>query len=84
MMPVLEELAAEYDGRLHVEYINVKEHPARANEYSVRSIPTQIFLDETGNELFHHLGFISKEDILAKWAELGVNLDASPQSEAGE
>ena len=29
-------------------------------------------------ELFRHEGFMSREDILAKWKELGVDLDAAP------
>jgi thioredoxin 1 len=37
-------------------------------------IPTQIFYDADGNELFRHEGFYAKEDILAKWAELGIDL----------
>ena len=36
-----------------------------------RSIPTQIFFNELGEELFRHVGFISEDDILAKWAEFG-------------
>jgi thioredoxin 1 len=35
-------------------------------------IPTQIFFDAEGRELFRHTGFLAKEDILAKWKELGV------------
>ena len=37
-------------------------------------IPTQIFHDTGGKELFRHTGFFAKEDILAKWKELGVGL----------
>jgi thioredoxin 1 len=37
-------------------------------------IPTQIFYDASGEELFRHTGFFSKEYILAKWKELGVKL----------
>jgi len=40
----------------------------------VEMIPTQIFLDASGKELFRHTGFFGKEDILAKWKELGVDL----------
>ena len=38
----------------------------------VSIIPTQVFLDADGNELFRHTGFYAKADILAKWAEFGV------------
>ena len=40
----------------------------------MKFIPTQIFLDASGKELFRHVGFFSKDDILAKWKELGVDL----------
>jgi thioredoxin 1 len=34
-------------------------------------IPTQIFFDADGNELFRHEGFYARADMLAKWQELG-------------
>jgi thioredoxin 1 len=37
-------------------------------------IPTQIFYDAAGKELFRHEGFFGKDDILAKWKEFGVDL----------
>jgi thioredoxin 1 len=48
----------------------------------MRSIPTQIFFDATGKELWRHVGFISKEDILGKWKELGLTLKAAPQEKS--
>lgn len=74
MNVVLEDLAREYDNRLRVWFIDAKEDPDAAEKYSIRMIPTQLFLDTDGKELFRHEGFISKEDILKKWAELGVDL----------
>lgn len=74
MAPMLEELRAEYEGVLKVEFIDVWENPEAGKEYGIRLIPTQIFYDSSGGELFRHEGFFSKEDILAKWKELGVEL----------
>ncbi|MHC4457951.1 MAG: thioredoxin family protein [Planctomycetota bacterium] len=74
MAPILEELKSEYEGVLKVEFIDVWENPEAGKEYGIRLIPTQIFYDSTGRELFRHEGFFSKEDILAKWKELGVEL----------
>ena len=45
-----------------------------AEKYGIQSIPTQIFFDASGKERFRHEGFFSKEEILAKWKELGVDL----------
>ena len=74
MAPILEELKKEYEGRLIVEFIDVWKNPAEAPKYGIKLIPTQIFFDASGKELFRHEGFYSKEDILAKWKEFGVDL----------
>jgi len=75
MAPILEELRSEYKGKLRVEFIDVWENPAAGDQYKIRVIPTQIFFDPSGKELFRHVGFMSKEDILSKWKELGFTLE---------
>ena len=74
MAPILEELKTEYAETFDVEFIDVWENPKAGKEYGVRLIPTQIFYNSSGKELFRHEGFFSKEDILTKWKELGVEL----------
>jgi len=81
MIPVLAQLREEYAGRLSVEFVNTEENPAEANKYNIKLIPTQVFIDASGKELFRHEGFFSKEDILAKWKEFGVDL-SGPSSQA--
>ena len=75
MAPILEELRREYSGKLEVAFIDVWKDPGAGKRYGIRMIPTQIFYDASGRELFRHVGFFPKEDILAKWKELGVDLD---------
>jgi thioredoxin 1 len=82
MAPILEELKKEYTGRMHVEFIDVWENENAGKEYAVEMIPTQIFYDADGKELFRHTGFFGKEDILAKWKELGVDLSGGKPSTA--
>lgn len=77
MAPILAELAAEQAGRLEVLVIDVREDPEAAAKYGIRLIPTQIFFDAAGKELWRHEGFIDKAAILARWAELGVALPAA-------
>jgi thioredoxin 1 len=60
---------------LEVQFIDVWENPEAGKKYGVNVIPTQIFCDAQGKELFRHEGFMGKEDILAKWKELGVSLN---------
>ena len=74
MAPILEELKKEYAGRMEVVFIDVWEKPEAAKPYGIETIPTQIFFDAEGKELFRHVGFFAKDDILAKWKELAVNL----------
>ncbi len=81
MAPVLEELKEQYKGSLNVVFIDVWKDPNAGTEYGIKHIPTQIFYDAAGKELFRHEGFFSKEDILAKFKEFGVDLsDASAQT----
>jgi thioredoxin 1 len=72
MAPELEELKKEYAGALEVEFIDVWKRSRDAEPYKVRAIPTQIFYDARGKEVARHLGFMSKEDILAKFKSLGI------------
>lgn len=81
MAPILENLKEEYAGKLDVVFVDVWENPDEATKYKIKLIPTQIFYGPSGNELFRHEGFFSKEDILAKWKELGVSLEASASSQ---
>jgi thioredoxin 1 len=81
MAPILEQLKSEYEGTLIVDFIDVWKNPDEAPKYNIKLIPTQIFYDASGKERFRHEGFISKEDILAKWKELGVDL-SGPAAES--
>lgn len=80
MAPILAELKTEYAGSMEVEFIDVWQNPQAARQYGIEAIPTQIFFDASGKELFRHEGFYSKEEILAKWKELGVSLTRTAES----
>lgn len=74
MAPILEELKTEYAGKFKVEFMDVRKDPMLGTIYNIRLIPTQIFFDASGKELFRHEGFYSKKDILSKWKELGLEM----------
>jgi thioredoxin 1 len=74
MAPILEELRAEYAGSLEVVFVDVWKKPEEGDKYGVRMIPTQIFYDAAGKELYRHAGFMSKEDILKKLQELKIQV----------
>ena len=79
MAPILDEMEKTYAGQMNVEFIDVWKDKAVGQQYGIRSIPTQIFFDADGNELFRHEGFFPRDDMVAKWKELGVSLEGELQ-----
>lgn len=59
LVPVVEEIAAEYEGKAAVVKCNVDESPDAPAEYRIRNIPTLLFFKN--GELKHKLvGTVSK------------------------
>ena len=46
MSPVIEELAAEYQGKVKVCKVNVDQEPALASHFQITSIPTVMLFDK--------------------------------------
>ena len=82
MAPILDELKTELTGRLDVVFIDVWKNPEAAKGYEFKLIPTQIFFDAEGQELFRHEGFFGRDDILAEWQKLGYTFE-SPARDQG-
>jgi len=81
MQPILAELTAEYEGQMTVKFIDVYENSSVAEKYKIRGIPTQIFFDAEGKEISRNVGFIPKDEILARWKSLGYEFKKNPSSE---
>ena len=60
--PIVEELAAEYDGRLSFAKVNVDESPKIATRYSIQAIPT-LLLFKDGKPVKQVVGFKSKKEL---------------------
>jgi len=75
MEPILRDLRSEYAGKVDVIVIDVQKNHQAGRDARIRVIPTQIFYDANGKELFRHKGFYSREEILTKWRELGFDVD---------
>lgn len=71
MTPILEELAKEQKGKLDVQFVDVYKRGDLAQKFKIMSIPTQIFFNAKGKELFRHIGFYPKAEIMKKLKELG-------------
>lgn len=66
--PILDELAAEYDGKLVVGKVNVDEEPALAAQFKITSIPTMKIFN-AGREEKNLVGAMPKNVIESKFAE---------------
>lgn len=75
MAPILEDFKTNYSDKFTVEFVDIYKNSAPAKKYKIRVIPTQVFLNSSGSEVFRHEGFFPKEDILKKWKELGFSME---------
>ncbi|MGB2906314.1 MAG: thioredoxin family protein [Candidatus Aminicenantaceae bacterium] len=64
MQPVMREIAKEYKGIIQVVFYDVWKIPDYAKKYGIKVIPTQVFMDKDGKEIFRHVGFFAQEDII--------------------
>lgn len=76
MQPIVDEIKKEYAGKVKVVFHDVwsKEGREAGSAYGVRLIPTQVFLDKSGNEVFRHEGFFGKKAIEKVLSDNGVSL----------
>ncbi len=72
MRPVLKELAKEYAGKADILVIDVYRYQNLAKDYKVQLIPTLVFFDAKGKEIYRQMGAMEKDKIVAKLKEVGV------------
>lgn len=66
MAPILEELTREYKGKAAVFFIDVRENYDQVQRFGLRAIPTQVFYDKSGREVWRHEGFLDKKAIVER------------------
>jgi thioredoxin 1 len=72
MAPILEKLEKAYAGKAAVVFLDVWEDAAPAKYFGIRTIPTQIFFDKKGKEVYRHEGFLGEEEIVRRLKDMGV------------
>jgi thioredoxin 1 len=72
MAPILDKLEKQYRGRAVVVFIDLRYDREAAQRFGIRAIPTQIFFDKKGQEVYRHMGFLSEEAIVAQLQSMGV------------
>lgn len=70
--PILKELEKEYTGKAQVLIVDVYQQQDLAREYRVSLIPTLVFFDKAGKEVFRHVGAWDKASMVGKLKEAGA------------
>ena len=73
MAPIMAKLEKAYEGRAAIVFIDVWKHNEQAGRFGIRAIPTQIFYDETGREVYRHVGFMGEKEIVKQLGKMGVH-----------
>ena len=72
MAPIMEKMEKVYKGKAVITFIDVWEDRESANRFGIRAIPTQIFFDKNGKEVYRHVGFLAEKRIVAILKKMGV------------
>lgn len=73
LRPILQEIKKEQDGKLEVLVIDIYKHQNLASEYRIQVIPTLVFFDSNGKEVFRHQGFMPKTALMEQLNKIGVS-----------
>ncbi len=65
MERVMDEISAKYNGVVQTKFYNVSQKPNKpmATYFNIGLIPTQVLLDQSGQEFFRHVGFFSTDSL---------------------
>lgn len=69
LAPIVEELAAEYAGRINVGTCDAEDNNALATRYAIRNVPTLLFIRD-GEVVERQVGMVSAEVLREKFESL--------------
>lgn len=72
MAPVLEKVKKRFAGKAEVIVIDIRHDIEQARRFGIRAIPTQIFFDSEGREVYRHVGFMDENAIVEQFLRMGV------------
>jgi thioredoxin 1 len=72
MEPIMENVERAYKGRTSITFIDIRKRREQAKRFGIRAIPTRIFFDEKGREVYRHVGFMSEAAICEQLKKMGV------------
>jgi thioredoxin 1 len=72
MEPILKKVEERYKDKAAIVFIDLRYHRDQAARFKVRAIPTQVFFDSEGKEVYRHVGFMSEDAIIEQLGKMGV------------
>ncbi|MFO7575119.1 MAG: thioredoxin family protein, partial [Bacteroidales bacterium] len=74
MQPIMDTIRVRYPSQVNVVFHDVwtQQGAPFADKFGVNAIPTQVFLDENGQEYFRHVGFFPLEELVGVLKQKGV------------
>ncbi len=72
LRPILKELSKEFSNKAEILIIDVSKYQHLAREYKILAVPTLVFFDHKGKEVFRQPGVMNKDQITAKLKEIGA------------
>jgi len=72
MVPVLDRVKKRFAGKAEVIVIDLRYNRDQIERFQVRAIPTQVFFDRNGREVYRHVGFMDENAIVEQFAKMGV------------
>jgi thioredoxin 1 len=66
MGKILDSVKAKYGKQVEIRLIMAEDNQAAFKQYKITLIPTQVFLDASGKEVFRHIGLFPEKDLVAK------------------
>lgn len=72
MAPIMVKLETAYAGKADIVFIDVWENREQGARFKIRAIPTQIFFNEKGEEIYRHVGFLDENAIIDQMTKMGV------------
>lgn len=64
MLPVLERLREEYQGRVVFSFVDVAANPEQARVFQLRKTPTLVFYDGQQQEVGRHAGYMERTELM--------------------
>ncbi|MCD4763523.1 MAG: thioredoxin family protein [Desulfobacterales bacterium] len=74
MAPILEKMEKNYKGKAAIIFIDVWKNKDQAKRFGIRAIPTQIFFNKKGKEVYRHVGFMGEKAIIEQLKKMGVTI----------